>query len=66
MDFSISEAEVKPAVPAITEADIDELVRWLEELWLTNEEVRKTNSEAEWLSFIETVEKSKYMSHYVP
>ena len=59
-------AEARPAVSAITEADIDELVRWLEELWLTNEEVRKTNSEAEWLSFIETVEKSKYMSHYVP
>jgi hypothetical protein len=44
--------------PQLTEEDIQDLVDWLEELWLTDEEVRKTSTEAEWLEFIEAVRQS--------
>jgi len=37
------------------DADIEEILKWLEELWLTDEEVRKIISEDEWLKFIESV-----------
>jgi hypothetical protein len=41
--------------PQLTEEDIQELVKWLEEFWLTNEEIRSTTTEAEWLEFIESL-----------
>jgi hypothetical protein len=44
--------------PQLTEADIQELVDELEELWLTDEELRANITEAEWLEFIEAVRQS--------
>ena len=35
--------------------DIDELVSWLEEIWLQEEEIREIFSEAEWQEFIDSV-----------
>jgi len=43
--------------PQLTEVDIQKLVRWLEELWLTDEQVRESFSEDEWQKFIESVEE---------
>ena len=45
----------KQAQPQLTEADFEEILKWLEELWLTDEEGRKIISEDEWLKFIEAV-----------
>jgi len=39
----------------ITEPDIEEIIKWLEELWLTQDELRKMISPAEWQEFIERV-----------
>jgi len=47
------EAEAYEAQP--DEADIEELVEWLEEVWQENEEVRESISEQEWEEFIEAV-----------
>jgi hypothetical protein len=44
--------------PHLTEEDIQDMVDWLEQLWLTDEEVRKTNTEAEWLEFIEILKQA--------
>jgi hypothetical protein len=44
--------------PQLTEEDIQELVDWLEQLWLTDEEVRETSTEAEWLEFIEILKQT--------
>jgi hypothetical protein len=44
--------------PELTAADIEEIIKWLEDLWLTNEEVRKTISEDDWLKFIESVKQA--------
>jgi len=44
--------------PQLTEEDIEELAKWMEELWLTDEQVREQFSEAEWLEFIETVRET--------
>jgi hypothetical protein len=44
--------------PQLTEEDIQDLVDWLEELWLTDEEVRSTCTEADWLEFIETIRQT--------
>jgi len=38
--------------------DTQVLIDWLEELWLTDEEVRSASTEAEWLKFIETVRQT--------
>jgi len=51
--------EQKSKSQSYTDADIEEIIKWLEELWLTNEEVRKMISEDEWLKFIESVANSK-------
>jgi hypothetical protein len=45
----------KQEQPELTAADIEEIIKWLEDLWLTNEEVRKTISADDWLKFIEQV-----------
>jgi len=50
--------EAKQAQPELTAADIEEIIKWLDELWLTDEEVRKIISEDEWLKFIEAVIQS--------
>jgi len=62
MSESLSLAEeLYPSTPAkkpqpqLTEADIEELIKWLDELWLTEDELRKMMSEDEWLKFIESV-----------
>ena len=34
---------------------IDRLVRWLEEIWVQEEGIRETYSEAEWQEFIDSV-----------
>jgi len=38
--------------------DIEALIEWLEELWLTDEQLRQQFSKAEWLEFIETVRET--------
>ena len=48
----------KEAQPEVIEVDIEVIVKWLFELWLTNDEVRKMISEDEWLKFIESVIQS--------
>ncbi len=47
--------QVKQIQPEITAEDIEEILKWLADLWLTNEEVRKTIPEDEWQKFIEAV-----------
>jgi len=53
--------ELLPSVPAkkpqpqLTKADIEEIIKRLAELWLTDDEVRKMISEDEWLKFIDSV-----------
>jgi parallel beta-helix repeat protein len=56
-NFSFTEGlySSKQAQPELTAADFEEILKWLEDLWLTNEEVRKIISEEEWLKFIESV-----------
>jgi len=48
-------APAKKPQPQLTKADIVYLIKWLEELWLTDAEVRKMISEDEWLKFMESV-----------
>jgi len=38
--------------------DTQVLIDWLEELWLTDEEVRSACTEADWLEFIETIRQT--------
>ncbi len=47
--------QAKQAQPELTAADIEEILKWLAELWLTDDEVRKMISEDEWLKFTESV-----------
>ena len=49
--------QAKQAQPELTAADIEEILKWLEELWLTDDEVRKVISEDDWLKFIESVKQ---------
>lgn len=51
-------APAKQQPTQIKPLDIEELIKWLEELWLTDEELRKMISEAEWKKFIESVSES--------
>jgi hypothetical protein len=44
--------------PHLTETDIQDMVDWLEQLWLTDEEVRNTSTEAEWQEFIEILKQT--------
>jgi hypothetical protein len=44
--------------PQPTQQEIDEMVSWLEELWLQEEQIRETYSEADWNEFIEAVKNS--------
>jgi len=39
----------------IEPVDLEELLKWLEELWLTDEQLREMISEDEWLKFVEAV-----------
>jgi uncharacterized repeat protein (TIGR01451 family) len=58
---SESAPQPEPALesqPQLTEEDIQELVDWLEELWLTDEEVRSASTEADWLELIETIRQT--------
>ena len=47
--------QAKQARPEITADDIEQILKWLAELWLTNDEVRKMINEDEWLKFTESV-----------
>ncbi len=47
--------ESKQARPELTADDIEQILKWLADLWLTDEEVRKIISEDDWLKFIESV-----------
>ena len=49
--------EAEKALPELTAADIEEILKWLAELWLTDEEVRKMITEDEWLKFTESVKQ---------
>jgi hypothetical protein len=48
-------APAKTPQPQLTEVDIEEIIKWLAELWLTEDELRKMMSEDEWLKFMESV-----------
>jgi len=48
-------ASAKQDQPELTAADIEDILKWLYKLWLTNEEVRKIISEDDWLKFVEEV-----------
>jgi hypothetical protein len=41
--------------PQLTEEDIQQLVAELEQIWLTDEDLRSVMTEAEWLEFIESI-----------
>jgi hypothetical protein len=47
--------QAKQARPELTAADIEEIIKWLAELWLTDDDVRKMISEDEWLKFTESL-----------
>ena len=49
--------EAEKALPELTVADIEEILKWLAELWLTDDEVRKMITEDEWLKFTESVKQ---------
>lgn len=53
--FETQEAQESQSTQTI---DIDKLVSWLEEIWVQEEETRKTYSEAEWNEFIDSVKNS--------
>ncbi|HUS71680.1 MAG TPA: hypothetical protein VMY06_01330, partial [Sedimentisphaerales bacterium] len=48
-------APAKKPQPQLTDADIEEIIKRLAELWLTEDELRKMMSEDEWLKFMESV-----------
>jgi len=41
--------------PELTAADIEEIIKWLADLWLTSDELRKMMNADDWLKFIEEV-----------
>ena len=43
------------ARPELTAADIEEILKWITDLWLTDDEVRKMITEDDWLKFTEAV-----------
>jgi hypothetical protein len=47
--------QAKQARPQLTADDIEQIIKWLADLWLTDDEVRKMITEDEWLKFIEAV-----------
>ncbi|MHC4283095.1 MAG: right-handed parallel beta-helix repeat-containing protein [Planctomycetota bacterium] len=49
--------EAKQARPQLTATDIEQMIKWLAELWLTDDQVRKMITEKEWLKFIESVKQ---------
>jgi hypothetical protein len=53
--FSCPFARPKNDQPELAEKDIEEIIKWLEELWLTDDDVRKLISADDWLKFIESV-----------
>jgi len=48
-------ARPKKGQPELDAADIEEIIKWLADLWLTEDELRKIMTEDEWLKFIEQV-----------
>lgn len=52
----LSYGAAKESQSEVDQGDIEEILKWLEELWLTNEELRKLIPEDEWLKFIEAIE----------
>jgi transcription initiation factor IIE alpha subunit len=42
----------------VKKVNIEEIVEWLEYLWLTEEDLREDMTEAEWLEFIEAVKSA--------
>jgi len=44
--------------PSVQEIDIKEILKWLADLWLEEEQLQKMFEEDEWLKFIEAVENS--------
>ncbi len=43
---------------SVHEIDIDEIVRWLEELWNQENNIRETYSEAKWNEFLDSIKNS--------
>jgi len=48
-------APAEKTQPELTTDDIEEIIKWLAELWLTDDDVRKMISEDDWLKFTESV-----------
>jgi len=51
LHFEHSQRQVKPI-------DIDEILKWLDEIWLEYDELREMIPEDEWQKFIEAVKES--------
>jgi hypothetical protein len=45
------------ARPQLTAADIEQILKWLAELWLTDDDVKKMISADVWLKFLESVKQ---------
>jgi hypothetical protein len=59
MEGEMSEMQMEATESASTEeSEADRLARWLEELWLNDEEVREVYSEDEWNEFIDRVKNA--------
>jgi hypothetical protein len=50
--------QAKQAQPELTAADFEEIIKWLEDLWLIDDQVRKMITEDDWLKFIESVKQA--------
>jgi len=50
-------APAKQPQAQIEPLDIEEIIKWLAEIWLTDEQVRKMISEDEWLKFMESLKE---------
>ena len=55
----ITTLSAKQPQSELTADDIEEIIKWLSELWLTEDELRKIMTEDEWLKFIESVANSR-------
>ena len=58
MSGGMGAPEASQLLEPVENTDVDELVRWLEQLWLDDEEVRETYSEDDWNEFVDSVRNS--------
>jgi len=58
MGCGMGAAETSQLLEPVENTDIDELVRWFEQIWLDEEEIREVYSEDEWNEFVDSVRNS--------